>query len=45
MERSVWLPKRANYFFALLPDPVAAASADQGESILNAAFRRRPAGY
>ncbi|KQK28735.1 hypothetical protein ARD30_20820 [Bosea thiooxidans] len=28
MERSVWLPKRANYFFALLPDPVAAASAD-----------------
>jgi len=24
---------------------LAAASADQGESILNAAFRRRPAGY
>lgn len=28
MERSVWLPRQANYFFALLPDPAAAASAD-----------------
>ncbi|QEL22415.1 hypothetical protein FQV39_07425 [Bosea sp. F3-2] len=29
MERSVWLPRQANYFFALLPNPVAAASADR----------------
>lgn len=28
MERSVWLPKTANYFFALLPNPAAAAAAD-----------------
>lgn len=29
MERLVRLPRRANYFFALRPDPVAAASADR----------------
>lgn len=28
MERRIWLPRQANYFFALLPNPVAAASAD-----------------
>lgn len=28
MERSIRLPERANYFFALLPNPVAAAAAD-----------------
>ena len=28
MARSIWLPTRANYFFALLPDSAAAATAD-----------------
>ncbi|CAH1648898.1 2'-5' RNA ligase [Hyphomicrobiales bacterium] len=28
MERSIWLPRQANYFFALLPNPAAAVSAD-----------------
>ena len=28
MERSVWFPRQANYFFALLPNPEAAVSAD-----------------
>lgn len=29
MERDVGLPERANFFFALLPDPAATASADR----------------
>ena len=34
MERLLRPPRRANYFFALLPDPVAAASADRMASAL-----------
>lgn len=38
MERSVWLPKTANYFFALLPNPAAAAEADRIARVLRKWF-------